>query len=144
MKKQRNLLGIFLAAVTGAVLLAALLLRTFLPRIILPRLDLPAMVLLCVIALVLDFYIGKRSSRNFLLLALYGALIFGLLPFAAGFLSPMAGFNYAILGGVVFPLVTFLFDMMIGRLFTRPMPYFAPLLCGFGLYLAAQALMGLI
>ncbi len=137
---KKNMLGSFLAAVTGSVLLIALFVRTFLPRAILPRLDLPAMVLLCLVALLLDFYIAKVSTRNYLLLALYGALIFGLLPFAASFTAPLIAIRLALVGGVVFPVVTFLFDITMGRLNGS---FFAPVYCTLGLYLAAQAFMGI-
>ncbi len=141
MKEKQSVLGSLLAAVTGLALLIALFVRAFLPRAILPRLDLPAMVLLCLTALVLDYYITRCSKRNYLLLILCGALVFGLFPFAAGFAAPLSALTLALLGAVVFPAATFLFDITAGRMRGT---FFTPVYCALGLYLAAQGLMGLI
>ena len=135
MEKKHDLLGIFLACVTGIALLIALALRAFFPRMILPHMDASAMVALSLTALVLDHYLVKGSRRDFRLLPLYGALVFGLFPFAASFV--------AVLGGVVFAAATFLFDTMADRLSTGPAAKIAPLLSAFGLFLACQCLMGI-
>ncbi len=142
--KKRELLAIFLAAVMGAVLLAALLVRTFLPRMILPRLDGPAMVLLTLVALVLDHYLVGGSRRDYRLIPLYGAFIFGVFPYAATFTTPAEAGTLALLGAVMFTVGTFLFDTMTDRLSDAPCAKIAPLLSAFGLYLAAQCLMGIV
>lgn len=143
MEKKHDLLGIFLACVTGIALLIALALRAFFPRMILPHMDASAMVALSLTALVLDHYVVKGSRRDFRLLPLYGALVFGLFPFAASFVAPLEALKLAVLGGVVFAAATFLFDTMADRLSTGPAAKIAPLLSAFGLFLACQCLMGI-
>lgn len=144
MDKKRDLLGVFLAAVVGIALLAALLVRTFLPRAILPLLDAPAIVALCLVALVFDHYIARGSRRVYWLIPIYGALIFGLFPFAACFVSPLEALILAAIGGVSFTAATFLFDAMIDRLSTGPAAKLAPLVSALGLFLACQCLMGIL
>ncbi len=144
MKKQKNVLGIFLAVVSGGALLAALFIQAFFPRVILPRLDAPALVLLSLIALVLDHYFAEQSSRNYWPIPLYGALIFGLFPLAAQFAAPLRAGYLALLGAGVFTAVTFLFDTILERLSSGPAGKLAPLISGLGLYLAAQCLMGIL
>ncbi len=144
MKKKHDLLGIFLAGVTGLALLIALFVRAFAPRVILPRLDGAALVLLCLAALLLDHYILGGSRRTYWLLPVYGALIFGLFPFAASFTAPLDALILALLGAAVFTAVTWLFDAMLDRLSTGPVAKLAPLVSALGLYLAAQCLMGIV
>ncbi len=144
MKKQHDLLGIILAAVTGAVLLSAQFLRAFLPRLILPRLDLPNLVLLCLAALVLEHYFARSSRRDHRVLPLYGALIFGLFPFAAGFTAPLRALVMGLEGAVLLTAVAFLFDNMAQRLASGPASKAAPAISALGLFLAAQILMGIL
>ncbi len=141
--KKHDRLGILLAGATGIALLAAIALRTFVPRLILPRFDALTILLLSLVALVIDHYLGS-SQRDYRLIPLYAALIFGLFPFAACFLSPLAALWSALLGAVIFTAATFLFDSMTDRLASGPVAKAAPLVSAFGLYLAAQCLMGIV
>lgn len=141
--KKHDRLGILLAGVTGIALLAAVALRTFVPRLILPRFDGPTVILLSLAALVLDHYLGG-SRHDYRLIPLYAALIFGLFPFSACFLSPIDALWSALLGAVVFTVATFLFDSMTDRLASGPAAKAAPFISAFGLYLAAQCLMGIV
>ncbi len=143
MKKQNNL-GLLLALITGIALLAAVLLRTFLPRLILPNLDGGNVVLLSLAALTADFYLSKEKKHDYRLVPLYGALVFGLLPFAACFTAPLEALKLAVLGAVLFTAVSFLFDSISDRLSTGPAAKAAPIFSALGLYLAAQCLMGII
>ncbi len=144
MTKKKDLLGILLAAVTGASCLTAMLLKTFLPRIILPRPSGITVVALILVALVLDHYAAKGSRRDFWLIPVYGALIFGLFSLASCIAAPMAAGKLAIMGAVCFPVVTFLFDAAIDRLSTSPASKLAPAIAAFGIFLAAQCLMGIL
>ena len=144
MKKRNDMLGILLAVITGAAMLSAMLVRAFLPRMILMKLDGMTALLLSLGALVLDFYLFGKSKRNFWLITLYGALIFGIFPWVACFLVPMAALKSAVIGAVIFTVVTFLFDTMTDRLSSGPASVAAPFISAFGLYLAAQCLMGII
>ncbi len=142
--KKRDLLGIFLAIVTGLALLCAILLRTFLPRIILPRLDAITLIALSLIALILDHYVTPGKREKFWKVPLYGALIFGLFPLAACLVVPLSALTLAVLGTVIFTVVTFLFDSMTERLSSGPVAKLAPAISAFGLFLAAQCLMGIV
>lgn len=143
MNKKYDLLGLFLAGVTGVSLLVAILLRTFLPRIILPSWDVIAVIGLSLIALVLDHYLTHKTRRVYWLVPIWGALIFCLFPMGACLFSPLASLTWGVAGGVIFTVVTFLFDSMIDRLSGGPVAKLAPILSAFGLYLAAQILMGM-
>ena len=144
MDKKRDFLGILLAGVTGIALLSALFVRAFLPRVILPRLDATAMVVLSLIALVWDHYILHGSRRDFRLIPVYAALIFGLFPYAASFTAPLDALLMGLMGAAVFTVTTFLFDTMTDRLSTGPASKIAPFISAFGLYLACQCLMGIL
>ncbi len=143
MKKKFDLLGFFLAVVVGAALLCAILLYTFFPRIILPKPDAIALITLTLIALVLNHYLSKRK-RIYPLVPVLGALIFGLFPLASCLVTPMDALKLALLGAVIVPVVTFLFDTMTDHLSSGPASKVAPLISAFGLFLAAQILTGII
>ncbi len=143
MNKKHDLLGIFLAGTTGTALLVAMLLRAFLPRIILPKLDIIAVIALCLVALVLDCYIARGSRRDFRLIPIYGALIFGLFPYAAAFTNPSQSLILALVGAITFTVLTLLFDSMVDRLSSSPSAPLAPAIGAFGLFLASQCLMGM-
>ncbi len=145
MKKKHDLLGILLAATTAVALLVGVIIRTLAPRINLPRLDAIAIVTLSLAALLLDHYLTRGGSkRDYRFLPLYGVWVFGLFPFAACFTSPMQALMMAALGGVSFTVVTFLFDSLSDRLSDSPATVFAPAVSAFGIFLAAQCLMGII
>ena len=71
-------------------------------------------------------------------------MTFGLLPFAAGFAALENVWKLALVGGVVFTAVTFLFTSIQDRLSSGPIAKAAPVLSAFGLYLAAQCFAGII
>lgn len=144
MKKSYERLGILLCGVTGIALLAAMALRLLFPRIILPRLDAPTLILLSLVALVLDHYLPGDKRRDYRLIPLYGALIFGIFPLATCLLSPIDALKTALIGAVVLTAAAFLFDAMTDRLASGPVAKVAPLISACGLYLAAQCLMGIV
>ncbi len=144
MNKQRDLLGIFLSGTTGVALLALILVRTFFPRIILPTADASTVILFTLAALLLDYYLARGSRRDYRLIPLYGALIFGLFPLAACMTSPMDSLKSALLGTVIFTVTTYLFDTIIHRLSDTSVAKIAPLFGALGLYLAVQGLAGIV
>ncbi len=144
MNKKHDLLGIVLAAVTGVFLLTSIILKTFLPRIILPKLNAPAVVVISLVTLLIDYYFAKQSRRNFILIPIYAALIFGIFPYTAAFTTPLESLKLAAMGVVIFTLVTFLFDTMTDRLSTGPATKIAPAISAFCLYLATSCIMGII
>ena len=144
MKKNTYTLNTLLAIVLGAALLIAVVVRTFMPRVIMPELDIPNMVLISLVALVLDHYLAPDAKRCYLCIPAFSALAFGLLPFAACFVGAGEALKLAISGGIVFTAMTWLFSSVQDRLSTGPAAKAAPVVSAFGLYLAIQALMGMI
>ena len=144
MKKNTYTLNTILAALLGAILLVCVLVRTFAPRIILPELDIPMLTLISLAALVLDHYLAPNAERCYLCIPVFSAITFGLLPFAACFVSGAKAAELAVIGCLVFNLMTWLFSSMMDRLSSGPAAKAAPILSAFGLYLAVQGLMGMI
>ena len=144
MKNKTYILNTLLTAVLGIALTAAVLVRTFVPAIIIPQLDIPNMVLLTLAALVLDHYIAPGAKRCHICIPLFSALSFGLLPFAACFVGALEAVKLGLIGAVVFTAITWIFSSMQDRLSTGPAAKAAPIVSALGLYLAIQALMGMI
>ena len=144
MKNKTYILNTLLTAVLGIALTAAVLVRTFVPAIIIPQLDIPNMVLLSLAALVLDHYIAPGAKRCYICIPLFSALSFGLLPFAACFVGALEAIKLGLIGAVVFTVITWIFSSMQDRLSTGPAAKAAPIVSVLGLYLAIQALMGMI
>ena len=144
MKKNTYNLNALLAIVLGAVLLIAVLIRTFAPRIIMAELDIPNMVLISLVTLVLDHYLAPDAERCYVCIPVFSAITFGLLPFAAGYVGGEAAAELAIFGCLIFTVMTWLFTSIQDRLSTGPAAKAAPVVSAFGLYLAIQALMGMI
>lgn len=144
MKKNTYTLNTVLAMVLGAALLAAVLVRTFAPRIIIAELDVPNMVLISLVALVVDHYLAPNAKRCYICIPVFSAITFGLLPFAACFVGAVEALKLGITGGILFTAMTWLFSSVQDRLSTGPAAKAAPIVSAFGLYLAIQALMGMI
>ena len=144
MKNKTYTLNTLLAAILGAVLLACVLVRTFLPRMILPELDIPNMVLLSLVALVADHYAAPGAKRCYICIPIFAAIAFGLLPFAACFVGALEALKLALLGGVIFTVITWLYTTMVDRISSGPVAKAAPIMSALGLYLAVQCFAGLL
>ena len=144
MKNKTYTLNTLLAAVLSIALLACILVRTLAPRMILPQLDIPNMVLISLVALVLDHYLAPGAKRCYICIPVFAAVTFGLLPFAACFVGILAALKLALVGAVVFALVTALYSTIQDRLSSGPAAKAAPILSALGLYLAFQAFAGMI
>lgn len=143
MKNKTYILNTLLAAVLGLALLICQLVRAFAPPVILPQLDIPNLVLLSLMALVLEHYLAPGADRCYICIPVFAALTFGLLPWAAGFVTAAAALKLALMGGAVFTVITWLYSSIQNRLSSGPAAKAAPVLSAFGLYLACQALMGM-
>ena len=143
MKNKTYTLNTILAALLGAVLLVCIFIRTFAPRIILPELDVPNLVLISLVALVLDHYLAPNAERCYICVPVFSALSFGLLPYAACFVTGGEALELAFAGGRIFTVMTWLFSSIQDRLSTGPAAKAAPVVSAFGLYLAIQGLMGM-
>ena len=144
MKENKYFLNTALAIVLGIAVLIAVFVRTFFPIAVIPSLDIPNMTALSLIALLIDHYAAKGAKRCYICVALLSILTFGLLPFAAGFVTIIQALKLAIVGGGVFTVTTILFGSIQNRLSTGPAAKAAPILSALGLYLAAQCFAGLL
>jgi len=125
-------------------LIIAVLLRTFMPAIVLPELDIPGIVLLSLVALLAEHYIGRPEKRCYICIPLFAVITFGLLPWAAGMYAPMAAVKLGVVGGVVFTAVTWLFSSMQDRLTSGPSAKAAPIVGAICLYCAVQCFTGIL
>lgn len=132
-----------LAAVLAVALAVCRVLRTCIPFGVLPELDIPNMVLLSGVALLLDHYFGGQR-KNDLWLFLLAAAAYGVLPVAAGFAQLTQSWKLALVGGLLFWVMSWIFGSMEDRLTTGPAAKAAPVLSVLGLYLAAQCFSGMI
>ena len=144
MKEKTYTLNTMLIAVLGVSLLAAILVRTFAPIVIIPALNIPNMVALSLAALLLDHYIAPGAKRCYICVALFSALAFGLLPWMACFVDSIAAVKIRVVVGVTFNVTTLLFSSIQERLSSGPAAKAAPFMSALGLFLAAQALSGII
>ena len=143
MNKKTYILNTLLAAPLGLALLTCQLVRTFAPLVLLPALDVPNLVLLSLIVLVLDHYLAPKADRCYICIPVFAALTFGLLPWAAGFATGAEALKLALLGGVAFTAITWLYTSIQDRISSGPAAKAAPVLSALGLYLACQVLMGM-
>ena len=144
MKNKTYLLSTILAVVLGIYLLAAIIIRTFCPQIIIPKANIPNMVLISLIALVLDHYLVPDAKRCYICIPVFGAITFGLLPYAAAFATPMAALKLAVVGGVVFTVTTWLFSTIQDRLSSGPAAKASAFFSAVSLYMASQCFIGMI
>lgn len=144
MKERTYLLNIILAAVLCAALLAMVLLRTFIPAIVLPEMNIPNIVLVSLVALLIEHYIGRPEKRCYICIPLFALVSFGLLPWAAGLLAPAEAVKFAVVGCVVFTAVTALFSSMQERLTSGPAAKAAPVVGALCMYCAVQCFTGIL
>jgi hypothetical protein len=144
MKDKTYILNTILTVVLGAAALTAALVRAFAPIVIIPALNVPNMVLVSLAALLLDHYLAPNAKRCYICIPVLGALSFGLIPWAAAFVSGMEAVKLAVVGGVVFTVTTWLYSSIQDRLSTGPAAKAAPFMSALGLWLAAQAMVGII
>ena len=137
-------LNTFLALVVGVALAIAVLIRTFAPQIIMPQVNIPNLVGISLIALVLDHYVAPGAKRCWFCVAGFGALTFGLLPWAACFVGAMEAVKLGLAGGAVFTVTTAVYTTIGDRLSSGPNAKLAPVLSALGVYLASQALTGIL
>ena len=141
MKKNTMMVNTLLAVVLGIGLLAGMVWRTFVPNVVLPPLDANAMVGITLIALLLEYYMVGAQKRIWALQMVYAAATFMVLSLVAGIAKE--GIVVYVLGGVVFGVITFLFDSMVRRLEVTTDKKCAVIPTAFVLYLACQCLMGI-
>lgn len=141
MKKNTMMVNTLLAVVLLAGLLLGMVWRTFVPNVVLPPLDVTAMVGLTLIALLLEYYIAGVQKRSWALQIVYATATFMILGGAAG--KTENGIMVYAFGGVVFGVITFLFDSMVQRLEVTTDKKCAVIPTALVLYLACQCFMGM-
>lgn len=145
MRKNAYLGNILLAAVMAIAMLATVLCRVFAPAAVLPVLNIPNLLALCVIALVLEYYLAQPSEAPCLVCAaLLAVAVFGLLPLAAGLVALRDIWLTALLGGVIYAAAKWLFESVAQRLSSGPAGKLAAAVTGMGMILAGQAFAGML
>ena len=144
MKNRTYMLNTFLAGTFGIYLLAAILIRTFCPQIILPKANIPNLVLISLIALVLDHYLVPGAKRCYICIPVFSAVTFGLLPYAAAFVTLLEALKLAVVGAVVFTVTTWLFSTIQERLSSGPAARASGFFSAVSLYMASQCFIGMI
>lgn len=144
MKNKTYMLNTFLAAVLGIYLLVCIVIRTFAPQIILPKANIPNLVLISLIALVLDHYLTPGAKRCYICIPVFSAITFGLLPYAAAFVTPLEALKLAVVGCVTFTVTTWLFTTIQERLSSGPAAKASAFFSAVSLYMASQCLIGMI
>ena len=129
---------ILLTLVVGITLLIQVLQKTFMPAVILMEFSVPNMAGLCLIALVLNAYLGGERSRGIAVNLCFGEVIYGLLPLLAGVTQGKDVFLLAIVGGVEYALISGVFATMTDRMENTVKSRLAPICSAFVLFLACQ------
>lgn len=142
MEKKSLLLNTLLAIVLGVGLLIGMLQKTFFSSMILANLDIPSMVALVLIALLIEYFCAGTQKRVWPVQILLAAVTFALLPWAADL--PYADVKLAIVGTVIFALVTVLFDFAAERIELTTNCKWAIVPTAFGFFLTSQIFMGMI
>lgn len=141
MKNHSWFLNMVLAALVTLALLAAMVVRAFAPAAVLPALNIPNLTAISLTALLVEHFFAPGARRCYIRIPIFSAVTFGLLFWAAG-LGEVG--KYALAGTGVFTAVTWLFSSMVARVASGPNTRAAAAVSAFGLYLASQALTGML
>lgn len=144
MKHNKYLLSILFTLTLTMVLLVCAVLRLVFPLLILPQWNIPNLVLMSLVPLLIRCYAGASGNQSYLSLFLLSAASCALLPWAVGWAAPTQAVCNGLSGSVVFTATAWLFDSMTDRLSSSPAGKLAPLMGGFGLYLASQCFQGIL
>ena len=143
MKNKTYTLSTVLTAVLAAVLAAMVILRAVSPQLILMQFDIVTITAISLAALVLDHYVAPGAKRCYICIPVFAALAFGILPLAAGLVTPAHALGLAVSGAVIFTLCAFVFTSVQDRLSSGPAAKLAPILSALGIWLAVQAFAGI-
>lgn len=144
MKKINCLRSVLFTVALAVTMLGCVLGRLTYPMVILPQWNISNLVALSAVVLVLDHYIGGQGAKNYLALLIFACLSCALLPWATGWIVPGQMLLYGISGGLTFTATAWLFDSLQERLSSGPAAKAAPALGAVGIWLAAQALQGIL
>ena len=144
MKNNKYFFNTLLTAALFAVLAVFMVIRLIQPAAVLPPLNIPNMVLVCLVALLIEYYVAPGNPRCYICIPVMSALTFGILPLMAGFACQHTFWKLGLVGGAVCTATVWLFSSMADRLLSGPKAKAAAFLSAFGLYLAAQCFAGII
>ena len=144
MKENKYLLNTLLAIVLGIALLAAMVTKTFLPWLCLPAVSIPLVAGISLIALVIESWLTPGAERCWICVPVLSIVTFGLLPVASGYVAAAEAVKLAIVGGVVFTALTWMFSFASERLVSGRCGKVASLMTAGCLFLATQCFMGII
>ncbi len=144
MKNNKFLLNTLLTGALFVILTIAMVIRVMQPAAVLPHLNIPNMALISLIVLLTEYYIAPNSGRCYVCIFLLSAVAFALLPLMAGFACVHTFWKLALIGGVVFTAVTWLFTSVTDRMASGPKAKCAAFVSALGLYLAFQCFAGIL
>lgn len=143
MKNNKYLLSALFTLTLSALLLICVVVRLVFPLVILPQWNIPNLVLLSVICLLVNYYMGNGNKQSWLSLFLLAVASCAVLPFAAGLVTLQQIPLYGLSGGIVFTATAWLFASITDRLSSGPAARLAPIMGAVGLYLASQCFQGI-
>ena len=144
MKKNKVLLPTLLVAISFMALLTGMLVQVFVPAVILPSLNIPAMVTISVASLLFEYLFIGRTKRNYIVVFVFGALSFALLPLVAGFACIHTFWKFGAIGAAVFTITTFLFTSATQRIENGKKAIVTVLMLSVGIRLTAQCFAGIL
>lgn len=144
MKRNIYFLNLLHSGLVAALCLWAMLVRTFAPSALIPEISIPLMVLVTVVSLTAEHYLGGGKKRAWLGSALIGAASFALLPLCAGLTLSQPVWLLFLCGGAVFFLTTLLYTSICDRMASGPAAKLAPVANALLLFLAAQFFQGIL
>lgn len=144
MKKSPYFLNMLLILTVGTVCMAGLLIQAFAPAVILPRVTIPLLVLLSLIPLVIEYYLGINGTAPWVSRILLAGAAFALLPWCAGLQVGVPLWKMFLAGASVFGVTAMLYKSIGRRMASGPKAVFSPVIQAFCLYLASQCLQGLL
>ena len=144
MKNNKYFFNTLLVAVLFVVMAVYMTLRLIQPAAVLPPINIPNIVLVCLVALLIEYYLAPGNPRCYICIPLMSALTFGILPLVAGFVCQHSFWKLGLVGGAVCTATVWLFSSMADRLLSGPKAKAAAFLSALGLYLAAQCFTGIL
>ncbi len=144
MKNKTYVLNTLLAAALALTMLIFVLVDAFFPAVILPQMNIPNLAALVLLVLIAEYYIAPGADRCYICILLLSAVTFGLIPLAAGYISGMGAIKLAVVGGVLFTMITWLFSSITDRLSSGPKAHGAVWISALALWLATQCFTGII
>ena len=144
MKEKTFLLNVLLAVVLGAALLGAMVTKTFLPWLCLPAVNIPLVAAVSLVALLAECYLAPGARRCWIAILILSAVSFGILPLAGGYVAAAECGKLALVGGVVFTALTWMFTFASERMTSGKLGKLAPVMTAVCLCRATQCFAGIL